>query len=543
MELSELLTDESDNTGYGNGNPAPASFMEGSFRHMLNRAPVGMCLVVDRQIVQANAALESLLGVADGTLAGRSIETFASRTDLGLPAERTLQVVRHATGKPIWVRISVGDADASGRKIWTFEDASETQSLRQELTRVRSRMASEVSRRTTRVRETNLEYRKELKRLRVFDVGLTQSREKYRVLFQNSQAGIAFIDDAGVISQTNPALRSMLRIRNMVEFRRIAQQPVCQCNAFESPVSLADLARYLVQDMLGEHALLFTFEMSGREPRQIEMRCIRMHVRDYSAALTFTDRTEEFQLQRRDAEQRRQVNRMGRISLAGHLGSAAAHELGQPLHVCMSYIGGLTQRLDSGDVTPEQIRHALSKIETELDRARSVIKNMRRFVSNHQPEDQTVSFSELLETTLGMMSSNFRESNTLVSVKKSTDHELTFSGNSVEIQQVLVNLILNSLDAMREQMSARPEIHIRVGLTDDQQIECRLKDTGTGIPESVSGHLFTPYYTNKTDGLGLGLAMSRNIIESHGGKIWAAKANGQGAEFHFTLPTTGDIAQ
>lgn len=509
---------------------------QGDLCDLLDRAPLPMCVVTDRTIRHANVALEVLLNEGPGTLSGRPIDSLACRSDSMLVADGKPQAIRHAAGRILWAVLRTGSPDAHGRTIWTFEDASDFQALRQELSRSRSRVSDEVGRKTIRIRETNKEYRRELKRLSVFDVGLTQSREKYRVLFQNSQTGIAFVDDSGMISQTNPALRSMLRVRNMVEYRRIAQQQICLCNSFDKSVSLAELARHLVQDMIGERALLFTFEMPGREPRQIEMRCVRMHVRDFSAALTFTDRTDEFLIQRRDAEQRRQVNRMGRISLAGHLGSAAAHELGQPLHVCMNYIGGLNQRLDTGDVTSSQIRHALAKIETELDRARSVIKNMRRFVSNHQPEDQEVCFADLLDTTLGMMASNFRESNAAVSVHRLTDQDLTFCGNSIEIQQVLVNLILNSLDAMRECMINRPEIMISVRVNDEQQIECLLQDSGPGISESVYDQLFTPYCTNKADGLGLGLAMSRNIIESHGGKIWAVNAPVRGATFVFTLP-------
>lgn len=514
-----------------------------ALHHMLGHAPISMCIVANGTILNANAALERLLGKSAGELMGRSLDSLACRLETKIAGDGSLRAVNHASGQPIWVRVRAGDADSRGRAIWTFEDCSEVQSLRQELTRARARINSEVGRRTVRVRETNLEYRKELKRLRVFDVGLTQSREKYRVLFQNSQTGIAFVDDSGVISQTNPALRSMLRVRNMVEFRRIAQRPVCRVDGQERPAALAELARHLVQDLLGEQALLLVVEMPERESRYIEMRCVRMHVRDYSAALTFTDRTEEFDTLRRDAEQRRQMNRMGRISLAEHLGSAAAHELGQPLHVCMSYIGGLNQRLDSGDVAPSQIRHALSKIESELGRATLVVKNMRRFVANHQPEDQVVCLKDLLESTLDMMSSNFRDSKASVYTEIEQNTKLTFCGNAIEIQQVLVNIILNSLDAMRDMPGERSDIFFSLSVVDGDKIDCRIRDTGPGIPEDIYDKLFTPYCTSKSDGLGLGLAMSRNIVESHGGKVWAEKTQGRGAAFRFTLPTAGGHCQ
>lgn len=237
------------------------------------------------------------------------------------------------------------------------------------------------------------------------------------------------------------------------------------------------------------------------------------------------------------------MNRMGRISLAGHLGSAAAHELGQPLHVCMSYIGGLNQRLDSGDVAPSQIRHALSKIESELGRATLVVKNMRRFVANHQPEDQVVCLKDLLESTLDMMSSNFRDSKASVYTEIEQNTKLTFCGNAIELQQVLVNIILNSLDAMRDMPGERSDIFFSLSVVDGDKIDCRIRDTGPGIPEDIYDKLFTPYCTSKSDGLGLGLAMSRNIIESHGGKVWAEKTQGRGAAFRFTLPTAGGHCQ
>lgn len=504
--------------------------------HVLDQLPIALCLVSGRVILHANTAFEALLGYPVADVAGCPIDSLSCRSDREIMSSAAPQPLRHASGRATWLLVRVGETDRNGFSLWTFEDGSVVRGLRQDLIRVRSRVGGEIDRRTTRVRETNLEYRRELERLRVFDVGLTQSREKYRVLFQNSQTGIVFVDDDGSISQINPAMQMLLKARNMVEFRRIVLRPIFRCEGFPDPVLLTEIARHLVLEVIGEQTRLISVALPDDEVRWIEVKCTRMHVRDYSAALTFTNRTEEVLTRRREAEQRRQINRLGRISLAGHLGSAAAHELGQPLNVCMSYVGGLRQRIDSGEAGEEQIRHALSKIEAELCRASAVLRNMRQFVANHDAGDRQVSLVHLIHDTVELMSSNMRDAGASVVLDLPDDDDLFFCGSAVEIQQVLVNLILNALDSMRESVIAQPRISVDAKLNELGQIRCEVHDSGPGIAPEIQEFLFTPYRTNKADGLGLGLAMSRNIVESHGGQMCAVSPIRGGAIFGFTLP-------
>lgn len=490
------------------------------------------CLLNDGLVLDANQRFKNFFGYDPAIHGPFSENRLTSRGD-SLRESIQPTALRDSSGRTKWCRIRCDKFDDF--TIWIFEDASAERALAERVARMENRIKLEVEKRTVTLRRTNAEYRRELERARVFDVGLTQSREKYRVLFQNSQAGIAFVDDSGNLSQVNPAMRLLLSSRNKIDFRRLAALPLCRMNGCAEPVSLDELARYLVFDVRGEQECLVTIEKQTGTFIWVEVRCTRMHVRDFSAALTFRDRTEEIMIARREAEQRHQLNRMGRISLAGHLGSAMAHELGQPLTACMNYTGGLEKILQSENSSPS-ILHGLAQIRKELTRASNVLKSMRQFVSNHSPVCKPICVNTLIRDTGSLLEANLRDGGVALELDLPLKDNLCVNGNSVEIQQVLVNLVMNAFDSIHEASPLHPTICIGAVRTQNQMIECHITDNGLGIAPETIEKLFTPYLTTKIDGLGLGLSMCRNIIESHGGQIWADSEKGKGATLRFTLP-------
>ena len=275
--------------------------------------------------------------------------------------------------------------------------------------------------------------------------------------------------------------------------------------------------------------------ISGKPEIWIDVRCTRMHVKDFSAALTVRDRTDEILASRREAEQRHQLNRMGRISLAGHLGSAVAHELGQPLNACMSYLGGL-QHIVATEQVSEAVHHGLTQIRKELCRASDVLKNMRQFVSHHTPVCQTICIRELVNHTRDLLLSTMRDGGVTLELAMALDDGVMVQGNAVEIQQVLVNLTMNAFDATLEAELDDGLVNIAVEHHSSGRIVCSVTDNGAGISPELCGKLFKPYQTTKSGGLGLGLSMCRNIVESHGGQIWVDPGSTEGTTFRFTLP-------
>jgi len=497
--------------------------------------PIAACVSQNDLLIDANRAFKALFGFDISETGPIPLNRLGTRGNGPEPSTEPCALQDHA-GRTKWCRIfRLYD---EGIVIWLFESASKERALHEKVHRLENRVRNQVESKTVAVRRANVEYRQELEKMRVFDVGLTQSREKYRVLFQNSEAGILFVNDAGEISQINPAMQLLVGARNQIDFRKIADEPICSIHSQDARISLGELARHLVKDVIGEQEYLVAIRRPGKSEIWADVRCTRMHVKDFSAALTFRDCTSEILASRREAEQRHQLNRLGRISLAGHLGSAVAHELGQPLNACMSYLGGL-EHIVGSEPEPASVRHGLSQIRKELCRASDVLKNMRQFVSHHSPVCQAVCIKQLVHHTEELLVPTMRDGGITMELAMSLDNGTMVEGNAVEIQQVLVNLAMNAFDALFEAKPAKPVVRVAVEKHPSEAIVCTVSDNGPGISPELLDQLFKPYHTTKNGGLGLGLPMCRNIIESHGGLIWAESDVEQGATFHFTLPISG----
>lgn len=493
--------------------------------------PIAACLCQDGHIVATNPAFDTFFAFDPSTDWHVALHALHPRQREIAPSSQ-MRALQDRAGRTVWCRISrlTDGADS----YWFFEDAKAERELAERARRLQERVSTRIASRTVAVRRANVEYRRELQKLRVFDIGLTQSREKYRVLFQNSETGILFVDDSGAISQSNAAMQLLLGARNQIDFKNIANRPICRIGGRDAAISLAELARYLVRDVLGDQECLVTVDRPGKPEIWIDVRCTRMHVKDFSAALTMRDRTEEILASRREAEQRHQLNRMGRISLAGHLGSAVAHELGQPLNACMSYLGGL-ENIVAADKVSDAVQHGLTQLRKELYRASDVLKNMRQFVSNHAPVCQSVCMSELVNNTRDLLLPTMRDGGVTLELVMALHDEVMVQGNAVEIQQVLVNLAMNAFDAALEAGRGDGLVTMAIEPYSHDRIVCSVTDNGGGISSELRGKLFKPYQTTKNGGLGLGLSMCRNIIESHGGQIWVDPASTAGTTFRFTL--------
>ena len=237
------------------------------------------------------------------------------------------------------------------------------------------------------------------------------------------------------------------------------------------------------------------------------------------------DLTEHQQTQARLQELQSELVHVSRLSAMGEMASALAHELNQPLAAISNYMKG-SRRLLAASPDPNR-----SKIEGALDRAAEPA--LRDFVSRGESEKRVESLSKLIEEAGALGLSGAREQGVLLRFNLNRDHDLVLV-DRVQIQQVLVNLFRNALEAMAQ--SSQRELIASNFPIDDDMIEISVSDTGSGFHEDVKQNLFQTFFTTKETGMGVGLSISRSIIEAHGGKMWAAANASGGATFRFTLP-------
>ena len=246
------------------------------------------------------------------------------------------------------------------------------------------------------------------------------------------------------------------------------------------------------------------------------------------------DLTEQQQTQVRLQELQSELVHVSRLSAMGEMASALAHELNQPLAAISNYMKGSRRLLaDSTDPNISKIEGALDRAAEQAIRAGQIIRRLRDFVARGESEKRVESLSKLIEEAGALGLAGAREQSVLLRFNLDPQHDQVLV-DRVQIQQVLVNLFRNALEAMAD--STHRELIASNTLVADDMIEIAVSDTGSGFAEAVAQSLFQTFFTTKETGMGVGLSISRSIIEAHGGRMWAETNAAGGATFRFTLP-------
>jgi PAS domain S-box-containing protein len=248
------------------------------------------------------------------------------------------------------------------------------------------------------------------------------------------------------------------------------------------------------------------------------------------------DLTERQRTETRMQELQSELAYMSRFTALGEMGSTLAHEINQPLTAITSYLKGCGMLLN--DVEGEKValvRHAVNEAAEEALRAGEVIRQLREFVARGGSEHQIEGLQRLVEEASALALVGAKEKEVKVEFDFPSENPLVFV-NRVQIQQVLLNLIRNAIEAMQDVNLRELTIRARA-IQSESLVQISVQDTGSGIPPEILKNLFKPFTTTKQSGMGVGLSISRTIIESHGGKIWAESTPGEGTIFHFTLRT------
>jgi two-component system, LuxR family, sensor kinase FixL len=250
------------------------------------------------------------------------------------------------------------------------------------------------------------------------------------------------------------------------------------------------------------------------------------------------DLTEHQQTQARLQELQSELVHISRLTAMGEMASALAHELNQPLAAISNYMKGSRRLLaGSSDPNTSKIENAMDRAAEQALRAGQIIRRLRDFVSRGESEKRVESLAKLIEEAGALGLAGAREQNIQLRFSLNPEFDLVLV-DRVQIQQVLVNLFRNALEAMAQ--SPRCELVVSNTKVADDMIEVEVSDTGYGFHEDVKANLFQTFFTTKETGMGVGLSISRSIIEAHGGRMWAESNTAGGATFRFTLPAAPD---
>lgn len=246
------------------------------------------------------------------------------------------------------------------------------------------------------------------------------------------------------------------------------------------------------------------------------------------------DLTERQETDARLQELQSELVHISRLSAMGEMASTLAHELNQPLTAIANYLKGSSRivselNFDRADV----LKSALDKSAEQAVRAGQIIRRLRDFVAHGESERSTEILAKVIEEASALALVGAKESGVHVRMRLEATGARVLV-DRIQIQQVLLNLIRNAIDAMSE--STKKELTIYKRLTAENTVVISVSDTGPGIDPAIRDQLFQPFVTTKADGMGVGLSISRTIIDSHGGKLWVEDNQGGGAIFSFSLP-------
>jgi two-component system sensor kinase FixL len=250
------------------------------------------------------------------------------------------------------------------------------------------------------------------------------------------------------------------------------------------------------------------------------------------------DLTDRQQTEARLRDLQTELVHVSRLTAMGEMASTLAHELNQPLSAIANLLTGSRRLLDRGRPEDQaKVRDAVDKASAQALRAGDVIHRMREFVRRGASERAPERLSKVVEDAAALALIGAREHLVATRLQLDPKADAVFA-DRVQIQQVLVNLIRNAVDAMAD--SPRRELTISSQRLDSGHVQVSVTDTGSGIGDDFQERLFQPFMTTKAEGMGVGLSISRSIVEAHGGRIWADPNPAGGTVFHFTLPPRRD---
>ena len=229
---------------------------------------------------------------------------------------------------------------------------------------------------------------------------------------------------------------------------------------------------------------------------------------------------------------------ISRVTTMGELTASLAHEVKQPIAAAVTDANTCLRWLTRDQPDLEEAREASLRVVKDATRAAEIIDRIRLLFKKGTPQRELVDVNEVIREMIVLL----RNQATRYSIFVRTDLAVDIPrimGDRVQLQQVLMNLIVNSFDAMKDVEGTR-SLAIKSQRAENEQVMLSVSDTGVGLPPQQADQIFNAFFTTKLRGTGLGLRISRSIVESHGGRLWAADNSPRGASFHFTLPTKAE---
>jgi PAS domain S-box-containing protein len=287
---------------------------------------------------------------------------------------------------------------------------------------------------------------------------------------------------------------------------------------------------------------VFSFETSHRRkdgtffPVEVRIRPFWHGGQRFGLALV-RDITERKRVEETLRQTQAELAHVARVATLGEMAASIAHEINQPLGAIVNNANACLRWLTAYNM--EEVRHSAEVIRGDARRTAEIIQRIRSFAKKAPPQKDWIDLNQTMHEVIALALSELQRHNVLLGTQLSDRVPLVFA-DRIQLQQVILNLVMNAVEAMSEVSEGPRQLLIRTGTDEPGGIVVAVRDSGPGLrPEDID-RLFIPFYTTKLQGMGMGLAICRSIVEAHGGRLWATANEDRGATFQFTLPTGGE---
>jgi PAS domain S-box-containing protein len=360
---------------------------------------------------------------------------------------------------------------------------------------------------------------------------LRQSEEQWQDVFENNPTMYFMVDAGGTVVAVNPFGAEQLGY----SVDELVGQPVV--GVF-----------YEVDREAAQRNIALCLEQIGQakswEARKVRKDGTVLSVRETAKAvprangpivlIACEDITEHKRAEEALRQAQADLEQVNRVTTMGELTASLAHEVNQPIAAAVTNANTCLRWLAADSPNLKEARAAAMRIVKDGTRAGEIVSRIRLLFKKGTPERELVNVSEVIREMIVILRSEAMRYS--ISVRTELGEDLPqVLGDRVQLQQVLMNLIMNSIDAMKDVRGTR-ELVIKSQRSENEHLLVSVSDTGVGLPPQQADQIFNAFFTTKPDGTGMGLRISRSIVESHGGRLWAADNSPRGASFYLTLP-------
>jgi PAS domain S-box-containing protein len=523
------------------------------YANLYNLSPVGyLTLNKDGVILQANLTATRLLNHPIEELINRKLAQYIDASDQDpyylflrrLATERThqsLDVRLKSDGSEIThveCQGKINDINNNDSEIWlTLNNITERKRAEETIANLNKKLAQKVLKQDCDLSLSNQNLTQLVEELKHSKQQILEREAKLNSIFNASVEGIITCDMSCKIISANAAVETIFGyteaelIGCSINKLMPLSQDKCSHRERKSYRQEADMPKVLgrIREVEGMR------KDGSAVPLDISIAEFTLDGQDYFTSIV-RDVTQRKMQELQQKEHLEALSHVMRLGLMGELASGIAHEVNQPLTAIVNYAQACLRFIQADQPDLAKLRSILEKTHDQALKAGQIIHHMRDFVRSKKIHRSTADINALIENAVSLSITDLKQYNIQLSFNLA-DNLPSIYVDSVQIEQVILNLVRNSIDALKDvSHNKQRKLFIQTLLNDENFIEVKVKDNGHGLGESSQKKILTPFYTTKSSGMGMGLSISQSIVKSHDGSLHFASKPGKGSTFYFTIP-------